>query len=105
MDSTGARWCYIDQTFGSSCQDKRFSARFPNNPWSYEACATPLPYAPLSPVAPPHHHVPSAAFTGPVHSQPVQPVHSHPHHGYGANVGTYPSSAIGEYGRAGPRQL
>merc|ERR1719471_2430820 len=89
VDSTGARWCYIDQTFGSSCQDKRFSARFPNNPWSYEACATPLPYAPLSPVAPPHHHVPSAAFTG--------PVHSHPHHGYGANVGTYPSSAIGQF--------
>merc|ERR1719471_2606889 len=42
VDSTGARWCYIDQTFGSSCQDKRFSARFPNNPWSYEACAPPL---------------------------------------------------------------
>merc|ERR1711963_444227 len=59
-DSTGARWCYIDNAYSSSCQDKRFSARFPNNPWSYEACATPpapayVPYG--GPAAP------SAAFT------------------------------------------
>ena len=96
VDSTGARWCYIDQSFGSSCQDKRFSARFPNNPWSYEACATPLPYAPLAPVSPIHQHAP---YTAPVHShpvhQPVHPVHPvHPvqpvhQHGYGSNVGTY----------------
>merc|ERR1719461_2183453 len=44
-DSTGARWCYVDNTYpGSSCQDLRFSARFPQKAgWSYEACATPLP--------------------------------------------------------------
>jgi len=40
-DSTGARWCYIDASYGSSCQDLTPSARFPANPWSYEACATP----------------------------------------------------------------
>merc|ERR1719471_1043949 len=93
VDSTGARWCYIDQTFGSSCQDKRFSARFPNNPWSYEACATPLPYAPLAPVSPPHVHAPaSAPFTAPlqpVHSHPVHPVQPVHQHGYGANIGTF----------------
>merc|ERR1712107_281809 len=44
-DSTGARWCYVDSAHSSSCQDLRFSARFPNNPWSYEACATPPPPA------------------------------------------------------------
>ena len=40
-DSTGARWCYTDASYGSSCQDLTPSARFPANPWSYEACATP----------------------------------------------------------------
>merc|ERR1712066_154422 len=38
---TGARWCYIDPSYGTSCQDLTPSARFPANPWSYEACATP----------------------------------------------------------------
>merc|ERR1712107_320694 len=41
VDSTGARWCYIDPSYGTSCQDLTPSARFPANPWSYEACATP----------------------------------------------------------------
>ena len=40
-DHTGARWCYVDSAHHSSCQDLHHSARFPNNPWSYEACATP----------------------------------------------------------------
>merc|ERR1712186_195912 len=40
VDSTGAQWCYVDQAY-SSCQDLVPSKRFPNNPWSYEACATP----------------------------------------------------------------
>merc|ERR1712012_1449990 len=53
-DSTGARWCYIDNAYSSSCQDKRFSARFPNNLWSYEACATPPP--PTYVAHPAHHH-------------------------------------------------
>ena len=41
VDGTGARWCYVDAAYGSSCQDLTPSARFPANPWSYEACATP----------------------------------------------------------------
>jgi len=39
VDSTGARWCYTSH--GSTCQDLTTSTRFPSNPWSYEACATP----------------------------------------------------------------
>merc|ERR1712019_163931 len=61
VDSTGAQWCYVDQAY-SSCQDLVPSKRFPNNPWSYEACATPAQGSPLCPVVsvyPPtdnHHH-------------------------------------------------
>merc|ERR1719461_2516957 len=53
-DSTGARWCYVDNTYpGSSCQDLRFSARFPQKAgWSYEACAPPPPRPP-PPTPPP----------------------------------------------------
>merc|ERR1712038_1635515 len=42
VDSAGAQWCYVDSEY-SSCQDLVPSLRFPNNPWSYEACATPAP--------------------------------------------------------------
>ena len=61
VDSTGAQWCYVDPAY-SSCQDLVPSRRFPNNPWSYEACATPAQGSPLCPVVsvyPPtdnHHH-------------------------------------------------
>merc|ERR1711872_275246 len=34
-DETGRRWCY---TTGYGCSDARQSQRFPNNPWSYQAC-------------------------------------------------------------------
>merc|ERR1712152_132581 len=82
-DSTGARWCYIDNALTSSCQDKRFSARFPNNPWSYEACATPLPVA-VAPIAP------SAAFTAPVGPSYGQhtPSYGHPGSGFGSGYGS-----------------
>merc|ERR1712177_58294 len=40
VDGTGAQWCYVDH-LPSSCQDMVPSERFPNNPWSYGACATP----------------------------------------------------------------
>merc|ERR1712127_197135 len=40
VDGTGAQWCYVD-SHHSSCSDLSPSARFPQNPWSYEACATP----------------------------------------------------------------
>merc|ERR1739844_589430 len=40
VDATGAQWCYVDST-ASTCQDLVPSQRFPHNPWSYQACATP----------------------------------------------------------------
>merc|ERR1712179_552100 len=40
VDGTGAQWCYVDH-LPSTCQDMVPSERFPHNPWSYEACATP----------------------------------------------------------------
>merc|ERR1712066_552692 len=72
VDSTGARWCYVDH-LPSSCQDLSHSARFPNNPWSYEACSTPPEHSGAH-----HHH--QAAYTAPVHHAPVHhaPVHHVP---------------------------
>merc|ERR1712121_339012 len=35
-DETGRTWCYT--TGGYGCSDARYSKRFPNNPWSYQAC-------------------------------------------------------------------
>merc|ERR1712179_640431 len=40
VDGTGAQWCYVDST-ASTCQDLVPSQRFPHNPWSYQACASP----------------------------------------------------------------
>ena len=34
-DYTGQVWCY---STGQGCADARHSVRFPNNPWSYQAC-------------------------------------------------------------------
>merc|ERR1712008_473915 len=34
-DETGRRGCY---TTGYGCSDARQSQKFPNNPWSYQAC-------------------------------------------------------------------
>merc|ERR1740131_425500 len=61
VDSTGARWCYVDSDHFSSCQDLVPSQRFPHNPWSYEACATPLANPAPGPIVaihpdPIHHH-------------------------------------------------
>eukprot|EP00092_Neocalanus_flemingeri_P041877 GFUD01045611.1.p1 GENE.GFUD01045611.1~~GFUD01045611.1.p1 ORF type:complete len:232 (-),score=83.46 GFUD01045611.1:74-769(-) len=64
VDSTGAQWCYVDSSH-SSCQDLVPSQRFPHNPWSYEACATPALGSPLCPNYPaypshPTYHHPAA---------------------------------------------
>merc|ERR1712117_602571 len=48
VDGTGAQWCYVDST-ASTCQDLVPSERFPHNPWSYEACATPAVGSALCP--------------------------------------------------------
>ena len=38
-DSTGRLWCYTSGQ-GAGCQDARQSSRFPDNPWSYQACGS-----------------------------------------------------------------
>ena len=81
VDSTGAQWCYVDSAH-SSCQDLVPSQRFPHNPWSYEACATPAlgshvcPNYPAYPSHPTHHHpgTPSAVLGHPVVVEEVLPV-------------------------------
>jgi len=86
VDGTGAQWCYTDPSYGSSCQDLTPSARFPANPWSYEACSTPAigSYecpsvhhpAPTVVVSPSDHHAPTVVV-------PSSPDHLHvaaPHH-------------------------
>merc|ERR1739848_157637 len=55
VDGTGAQWCYVDSTL-STCQDLVPSERFPHNPWSYEACATPALGSSLCPAD--HVHAP-----------------------------------------------
>merc|ERR1712110_601747 len=88
VDSTGARWCYIDH-LPSSCQDLSHSARFPNNPWSYEACSTPPEHSCAH-----HHH--QAAYTAPVHHAPVHhaPVHHAPVHHVPAPVHHVPAYTV-----------
>merc|ERR1712197_74504 len=102
VDSTGAQWCYVDQTY-SSCQDRVPSKRFPNNPWSYEACATPAPGSPLcpgivAPVVPVVPVAPAVVPVEPVHhpvhpTSPVPQPHPHP---------VAPSSAAGPVETVGP---
>eukprot|EP00088_Acartia_fossae_P058351 TRINITY_DN6834_c0_g1_i2.p1 TRINITY_DN6834_c0_g1~~TRINITY_DN6834_c0_g1_i2.p1 ORF type:complete len:191 (+),score=33.57 TRINITY_DN6834_c0_g1_i2:46-618(+) len=85
VDGTGAQWCYVDSAH-SSCQDLVPSQRFPNNPWSYEACATPSIGSPLCPVAPASVVVPAvpvapAAPVAPQHPTyplPAAPTDHHP---------------------------
>merc|ERR1712038_865886 len=86
VDSTGARWCYVDH-LPSTCQDMSPSARFPNNPWSYEACSTPPEHSGA------HHHVEQLpAYTAPVHHhQPAYtiPVVHQPNHIHSAYTGAH----------------
>merc|ERR1712001_786429 len=104
VDSTGARWCYVDH-LPSSCQDLSHSARFPNNPWSYEACSTPPEHSGAH-----HHHQP--AYTVPVHHAPVHhvPAYAVPAPVHHASVYTIPvhqpnhihSAYTGAHQDAGP---
>merc|ERR1712122_471041 len=90
VDGTGAQWCYVDST-ASTCQDLVPSQRFPHNPWSYEACATPAigsllcPAIPAIP-APDHVHTPVLVLEHehevdhdhvPLYA-PATPTHIHP---------------------------
>merc|ERR1739842_109024 len=69
VDNSGAQWCYVD-SHHSSCQDLVYSKRFPDNPWSYEACATPAVYQPTHAA----HHQPDYA----AHHQPAHVAHHQP---------------------------
>merc|ERR1711990_818924 len=72
VDGTGAQWCYVDHLPGT-CQDMVPSERFPHNPWSYEACATPPEGSALCPAVvavPEHVHVP-VVVSAPSHVHPV----------------------------------
>merc|ERR1712226_1123035 len=72
VDGTGAQWCYVDST-ASTCQDLVPSERFPHNPWSYEACATPAVGSALCPAVvavPDHVHAP-VVVSAPSHVHPV----------------------------------
>merc|ERR1712079_832510 len=70
VDGTGAQWCYVDST-ASTCQDLVPSERFPHNPWSYEACATPAVGSALCPaVVAVSVHVP-VVVSAPSHVHPV----------------------------------
>merc|ERR1712008_492236 len=81
VDSTGAQWCYVDSSH-STCQDLVPSQRYPHNPWSYEACATPAlgsHVCPNYPAYPSHstlHHpaTPTAVLGHPVVVEEVLPV-------------------------------
>merc|ERR1712115_661811 len=90
VDGTGAQWCYVDSSL-STCQDLVPSSRFPHNPWSYEACATPpigspaCPAIPAIPV-PDHVHTPVLVLEHehevdhdhvPLYA-PATPTHIHP---------------------------
>merc|ERR1712177_37776 len=90
VDGTGAQWCYVDST-ASTCQDLVPSQRFPHNPWSYQACATPAigttlcPAIPAIPV-PDHVHTPVLVLEHehevdhdhvPLYA-PATPTHLHP---------------------------
>merc|ERR1711956_26286 len=68
VDGTGAQWCYVDSS-SSSCQDLVPSERFPHNPWSYQACATPALGSHLCPV-----YTPVVAVADHVHTSLVVPV-------------------------------
>merc|ERR1712066_893248 len=77
VDGTGAQWCYVDSTL-STCQDLVPSERFPHNPWSYEACATPALGSSLCPAD--HVHVPVVVPAAEhVHVPVVVPAVEHVH--------------------------
>merc|ERR1712066_257093 len=77
VDGTGAQWCYVDSTL-ITCQDLVPSKRFPHNPWSYEACATPAIGSHLCPAAN-HVHVPVVVPADHVHVPVVIPAAEHVH--------------------------
>ena len=71
VDGTGAQWCYVDSSL-STCQDLVPSSRFPHNPWSYQACATPPIGSPACPSYTPPSYAPPS-YLPPSYSPPSYP--------------------------------
>merc|ERR1711990_671864 len=81
----GGVWCYVDNGATSSCRDLRQSSRFPNNPWSYEACTSPPAPSPACPDpicrgsnCPPQplcRHLGNCGPSLPVQQPGLQPIH------------------------------
>merc|ERR1739840_60150 len=97
VDGTGAQWCYVDHLL-SSCQDMVPSERFPHNPWSYEACATPSIGSLLCPVDPDHVHAPVVvAPADHVHVPVVIPAAEHVHVPVVVPVPTHVHDYVGQH--------
>merc|ERR1712029_63779 len=96
----GQQWCYVDPAY-SSCQDLVPSQRFPNNPWSYEACATPPHTSPVC-LGVPAPVLPVAPVAPAVPVVPVEPVHPpvHPTYPLPQPHPVAPSSVAGVGGQA-----
>merc|ERR1712130_827203 len=81
----GGVWCYVDNGATSTCRDLRQSSRFPNNPWSYEACTSPPAPSPACPepicrgtncpTQPLCRHLGNCGPTLPVQQPGLQPIH------------------------------
>ena len=89
-DYNGALWCYVSSS-SSTCQDLVPSTRFPHNPWSYEACATPVQGSTECPTIPAHTYTP--------------PHHHHPYHPYHTPIVTIVDDAVPNLVLNSPEQL
>merc|ERR1712078_312771 len=103
VDGTGAQWCYVDST-ASTCQDLVPSQRFPHNPWSYQACATPAIGTTLCPAyntvveVADHVHVPADNH---VHVPVVIPAAGHVH----VSAPTHVHDYVGQHNTEIPQGL
>merc|ERR1712106_499764 len=97
VDGTGAQWCYVDSS-SSSCQDLVPSERFPHNPWSYQACATPEIGSIFCPVVADYVHVPVVVPAAQhVHVPVVVPAVEHVHVPVVVSSSTHVHDYVGQH--------
>merc|ERR1711902_197723 len=108
VDGTGAQWCYVDSS-ASTCQDLVPSERFPHNPWSYEACATPAVGSALCPAVvavPDHVHAPVVVdSTEHVHAPVVVASADHVHVPVVVSAPTHVHVPVGQHNTEIPQGL
>merc|ERR1712061_54019 len=108
VDGTGAQWCYVDSTL-STCQDLVPSKRFPHNPWSYEACATPAVGSHLCPaVVTVADHVHAPVVVAPadhVHVPVVIPAAEHVHVPVAVSAPTHVHDYVGQHNTEIPQGI